>query len=184
MKTCTRCQESKPLDAFPWNKDKRLKVGGRYGSWCKECHRQYARPYRKTYYEKNAEAVKESQREAHRADPGYLKRWREANPEKYRAYVGSSSAKRRASKKQATASWADPAKINAVYTYAAELRGKGIDCRVDHIVPLNGDTASGLHTQDNLQVVLAGQSMRKHNTVPEDPMGVTPTRVALATPEE
>lgn len=31
-KTCSKCQMTKPLSAFPWGKDKRLKAGGAYKS--------------------------------------------------------------------------------------------------------------------------------------------------------
>lgn len=180
MKTCSKCNVSQPLDCFPWNKDKRSPAGGRYGSWCKECHRQYSRPYRKTYYARNAEAVKEAQRAAHQADPSYLSRWRKANPELYRAQVNKGSAKRRAAKQRAAVPWADEAKIKAVYDHASFLRTIGVDCHVDHIVPLSGKTASGLHTHDNLQVLLADENMAKHNALPDDAHEVTPTWVGLA----
>ena len=168
MKTCSKCHGTKPLTEFSLQK-------GRPSSWCKACHREYSRPYRKAYYQANAEAVKEYQQARHEADPGYLKRWREANPEKHRAAVNRGTAKRRAAKTQQAPAWADPAKIKAVYDYATELRARGIDCHVDHIVPLLGRDASGLHTHDNLEVVLAGQNMRKHNKVPADPHAVAPT---------
>jgi hypothetical protein len=38
---------------------------------------------------------------------------------------------------------------------------------VDHIVPLKGRSACGLHVQDNLQVMPLLQNIRKHNKFEE-----------------
>lgn len=37
MKTCTKCHETKPLDAFTWRKDARYWGGGYYVARCKTC---------------------------------------------------------------------------------------------------------------------------------------------------
>jgi hypothetical protein len=62
VKTCTKCQQSKELDAFV--KDKRRSDGR--GSWCHECNRAYLREIiktpkvaasRKRYYENNKDTL-------------------------------------------------------------------------------------------------------------------------------
>ncbi len=50
-KTCTRCKQSKPLDAF--RKDKRYRLG--VNSWCKECYRERAKEWGRKNRKKKAE---------------------------------------------------------------------------------------------------------------------------------
>lgn len=91
------------------------------------------------------------------------KRWRENNPYKYTAIV----AKRRAAKQSRTPAWLTSthlAAINAVYKHAAELtKVTGIVWHVDHIIPLQGKTVSGLHVPWNLQLLPATENIKKGN---------------------
>ena len=69
----------------------------------------------------------------------------------------ANEAKRRASKLERTVAWSDTERIKQFYE----------DCpdgyHVDHIVPLQGERVSGLHTIDNLQYLLASKNMSKSN---------------------
>lgn len=86
--------------------------------------------------------------------------WQIANPDKHAAI----SARRRAAKLMATPAWSERDEIAAVYTRAASLsRGTGIPHEVDHIVPIKGRTASGLHVIANLQILTAAENARKSN---------------------
>lgn len=77
MITCTNCKKSKPLKEFY---DYKYKKNGK-NSWCRDCFNTYGKEYRskrfKQWYQK-----KQSE------DPSYAKKkqrkWRKANPEKYR----------------------------------------------------------------------------------------------------
>jgi len=64
VKRCSRCGESKPLETFPRQSNRR---DGR-NCWCKDCHRQWARD--------NSDLRRTS-----------LRRWRERYPERVRQYT-------------------------------------------------------------------------------------------------
>ncbi len=86
--------------------------------------------------------------------------WGQKYPEKARAKV----AAYRASKMQATPSWADRFAIQAVYDQAVKLTAEtGIPHHVDHAVPLNGKTVCGLHVEFNLQILSASENCKKRN---------------------
>ena len=66
--------------------------------------------------------------------------------------------------KYATPSWANKDKIKEIYTQAQTLtRDTGIQHEVDHIIPLQGKLVSGLHVEDNLQILTRKENRAKHN---------------------
>ena len=69
--------------------------------------------------------------------------------------------KRIADLKQRTPAWADLEKIKAFYRLAAAFTKLYVPHHVDHIIPLNGKIVSGLHTEDNLQVIPASDNLLK-----------------------
>lgn len=69
--------------------------------------------------------------------------------------------KRIADQKQRTPVWADHEKIKAFYRLAAAFSELYVPHHVDHIIPLNGKTASGLHVEHNLQVIPATDNLLK-----------------------
>ena len=79
--------------------------------------------------------------------------WKKANWPAYKAYLATCKAR----VKQATPAWADLAAIRAFY------RNCPPGFHVDHIVPLNGKTISGLHVLPNLQYLPATENLRKGN---------------------
>lgn len=67
-----------------------------------------------------------------------------------------------ASLKQRTPSWASLPTIKWMYRHAASLTKMfGIPHHVDHILPLNGKTVSGLHVAENLQILTAQENLLK-----------------------
>ena len=117
------------------------------------------------YYQNNQDKLAEYRKEYNlKTNNFHSKRWKKENPEKRHADV----AKRRASKLMRTPVWLDAtqkAEIDFTYEYCAALRSIGMDYHVDHIVPLQGRTVSGLHVPFNLQVIHAKDNLRKANNL-------------------
>ncbi len=85
--------------------------------------------------------------------------WAERNPGK----VTALAAKRRADRLQRTPAWADFEAIDAVYYQARAMREQGFFATVDHVIPLRGETVSGLHVASNLQIIHDLDNKRKSN---------------------
>lgn len=152
-KTCTKCGVTKPTDLFPWCKDPRLKAGGRIGSQCKECQNERAKQWQRDNYDRAFATQKQ---------------WRGENRERWNEYMRAPALRYLRAREKQTPPWADLAKIQAVYDEAAEIRALGVECEVDHIVPLQGKTARGLHVHYNLRIVLKSDNASKRNTVDPD----------------
>lgn len=199
-KACTKCGETKPLDQF--GKEAKGKWG--LMSRCKACMLAAGAKWRAENPEKlraQRAAWLVNNREEVNARAA---RWRAENPEKTRAAAAkwraenpedrskararkakwaaknpdnkrAHCAKRHAAKIQRTPPWADYGKIAAVYAEQQRYLELGIEVHVDHIVPLQCALASGLHTHDNLRIILAADNHRKNNKMPEDPMSIEPT---------
>jgi chlorite dismutase len=95
----------------------------------------------------------------------YSKRHYEANKGRYLANF----LKRREQKRRALPAWADLKAIEAIYAQARKLRDEtGLEYEVDHIIPLQGETVSGLHVHTNLRIILRKENRSKSNRLLED----------------
>jgi hypothetical protein len=94
---------------------------------------------------------------------GYRGEWRKQNRHRLNEHEG----RRRATKLNATPSWltqAQRAEIDGIYHFASVMsRLSGEPHHVDHVVPLQGRRAKGLHVPWNLRVVTAAENLRKGN---------------------
>jgi 5-methylcytosine-specific restriction endonuclease McrA len=60
--------------------------------------------------------------------------------------------------------WRDIKKISAIYDECEKLTQQtGILHHVDHIIPLRGETVSGLHVHQNLRIISAVENRSKSN---------------------
>lgn len=87
------------------------------------------------------------------------KKWMMENPGK----VNARAARLRAERMQRTPAWADLGQIDQIYIAARQMRESGQCVDVDHVVPLRGKRVSGLHVQNNLQILPTTINKSKSN---------------------
>jgi hypothetical protein len=105
----------------------------------------------------------------------YQQRWYEDNREKIlaqqSAYYKANgnvrcalSARRRASRLNATPPWFERDKVRSLYDISDFMRNEyGMDMHVDHVIPLKNPNVSGLHCLANLRIIPARDNLRKSN---------------------
>lgn len=183
-KLCRRCKEEKDLSEF--SKRSKEKDGLHY--YCKQCCKEYNVVYRNGHVESIAEQkakwrsnnlehsrqVNNAARRKRMHDPVYAEEERQRlrllkrnNPGK----VNADTAKRRATKLQATPSWVNLKNIKRVYEEADRIEKEtGIPQHVDHVVPLKSKLVCGLHCEANLRIIPASENVKKGNrTWPDMP---------------
>jgi hypothetical protein len=159
MKTCNCCKKILPKELY----SKRPDTLDGLQRECKSCHNAYAREHYQANKEKH-NAQSKAWRQAH---PELDRKWsreRQAKRRKESAYlVNAQTAARKSYIKQATPAWANKFFITEAY-HLAKLREKmlGGKWHVDHIIPLHGKNVSGLHVENNLQVIPAQLNLTKH----------------------
>jgi hypothetical protein len=141
---CSCCGEEKHI------KDFYVHSNGKPRKQCKVCvhtnrkvvpkekRKLYAKKYRDANYEKCLE---------------FTRQWRKANL-KYDAYRAKVYRTR---KQNQLPSWANLDKIKEIYLTCP------IGYHVDHIIPLKGTHACGLHVETNLQHLPAAENLKKRN---------------------
>ena len=159
QKLCNTCKNVKPYSEFPTQKSTKSGIG----SQCKSC---VSARNKNRYHDKKEEILAKS------------RQWYAAHPEKIREYAKAAYRKNKAlrtaitrsyqaGKLQRTPKWLTKEQKQEIYTYYKEARQKteqtGVIHVVDHIVPLQGKTVSGLHVPENLQVIPASDNCRKYN---------------------
>ncbi|GAF77969.1 unnamed protein product [marine sediment metagenome] len=78
------------------------------------------------------------------------------------------TAYKRAASLNSVPTWYSAESVLPKYLIAHEKTRDGVKHSVDHYYPLNGPTVSGLHCDDNLQVITLGDNIRKGNKNPDD----------------
>ena len=176
MKTCTKCKVKHSYSYF--RKSSLTKDGLDYQ--CKPCRKLY-RATRKDkcndvtrlWRSKNTTHTKEYNKKykSDNKEAMYAlhNTWILANRDRYLVIKNTSSALRRANKKNAFVGWADKKKIKEFYKEAKRLTLlTGIQHHVDHYYPLVSEYVCGLHCEQNLQILPYYENLSKGNKLPED----------------
>lgn len=128
-------------------------------------------------YKNNREAILEQKRkdrqERREVYVAREKAWVQNNREKVNAKI----ARREAAKAQATPKWLTKEhllEIRRVYKQAEELtKSTGVQYSVDHIIPIRGREAKGLHVPWNLRVIPSTENSKKGNKIYATPVSTT-----------
>lgn len=178
MAVCKKCQQDKPETEFYF------KAAGRLATSCKICHNLKVKEWQAANKEKVKGYVRASCKKAYDENPEKFKKKslarRAADREKSRKIVSKSYKKiydsRRererarlnaasAARRRLPPSWLGAifiAQIQEFYDVAkAVTMQTGVMHDVDHIVPLNGKTVSGLHVPWNMQIISASENCAK-----------------------
>jgi hypothetical protein len=180
VKECSSCFEIKDLSLFGINKPSK---DGHFNQ-CKECRKKTRQAIKHTnpvLYEKHlavSRAIKVRLGKEHLRK--YKYHWHVKNNEhvknyrqKYYAenwdYCQRAGKKHWQSVKRASVAWANRTEIFRFYKEAKRLtKETGIQFHVDHIIPLGGTNVSGLHVENNLQIITSLDNNRKFNSFIED----------------
>ena len=145
---------------------------------CVECHKekydQWKNKYPEYYkerYETHFESITKCNNNWREEHPEYMKDWYEKYPDYNKDWRQNNPDKNAAkSKKYATSKlqrmpiFADSKKIEWFYSEAARLsKETNTKYVVDHIYPLQGKLISGLHVENNLQVITEEKNRKKSN---------------------
>ena len=118
---------------------------------------------------RNVAAYRERHPEALEREAERLKQYRAAEPDRFKQYDQTKYERhyakivqrvrlREEALKQRIPTWANREAIDAIYAEARRM-----NMTVDHIVPLRGKTVSGLHVENNLQLLSREENARKGN---------------------
>ena len=126
--------------------------------------------YKKTYNQLSyVKEAKKLQQRVRRLNPKVNEQERVRSAEyakQHPAQFAMKTRKRKLAKLNRTPFWLNDGQLlemQSIYKYCASLRATGLDYEVDHIVPLQGRTVSGLHAPWNLQVITASANASKGN---------------------
>lgn len=172
LKECSSCDSVKVLNEFCKSK---ASVDG-VNAKCRDCSKAYLKKYReenpdsfKEYYQENKESLNKKYREWRINNIDRRKIHNREYLKQNRGRVNYRIKKRYAQKRNAVPKWADLNAIDAIYKKAAEMkRLTGLRYEVDHIYPLQGKIVSGLHVENNLQILLKEDNIKKGNKMPEE----------------
>lgn len=150
------------IHATTWQKAHPEKVSAK-GAAYRSAKREVMLEKNRVWRKENPEKHKELTRAWRAANPDRVKETKAAWKKENAGQVNAATMRRFAEKRKRTPAWADQEKIDKVYALCARYRALGLDVQVDHQIPLQGKTVSGLHVHNNLQIISAQANRSKSN---------------------
>ena len=156
FKLCKVCLLEKP-----YNKAGRKdgKTSGFFGRVCWPCHLSQIQQHRTTPV--GATKNRAAKKAWRTKNPEYQQNWRIENPTYDSAWIAAHPGYTKTYKLarlQRVPPWANLKVIAKLYM---EAQAQGLE--VDHIIPLRGDLVSGLHVENNLQLLTRAANASKGN---------------------
>lgn len=176
--TCNRNKSRRHAAATKkWREDNRMRDANNKRNRYLDKRKEYLARSKKQRLE-NPERVKEYKRKWRKSEKGLQQSrdWTKGNLEKHKksvlkykknnpGLILANTRKRQCAKLQRTPYWSDQKAIEQIYITAARItKETGILHHVDHVLPLQGKLVSGLHTVENLKIILATDNLKKSNT--------------------
>jgi len=175
MKVCSKCEEQKSLSLYP----KKTGTADGLAGHCKKCNAEASKAWRTNNQNNYVEGYKKYTAKNKNNINNSAVIWRASNKEK----VSANNKKWNAMNKSARCKHSTEfkhKKTNRVPPWAGDeldvlvkeeaykkarsmTNSTGVQHEVDHIVPLRGDTVSGLHVWNNLQVITKSENAMKKN---------------------
>ncbi len=175
VKACSRCKGEFSLEGFY----KKASSKDGLSFWCKDCCKKSSAERRQILKQEGVyEALSKAYRDRHRSKPGNAERRHQEHRKNYaknrskilaqnRAYEianRSVAVGKQRKRKHRFVPWADNEQIETIYRFAAlATASSGVSHHVDHKIPLCGRRVSGLHVEDNLQILPWWENLEKHN---------------------
>ncbi len=149
---CIDCKKETALRLLEWQRKNKDKVSEYAKKWKKENKEQRDRIV-KNWRDKNKEKVALISAKAG-------KKWYANN----KIQANTRIRARQIAKIQRTPAWANKQAILDIYKESSRLtKETGIRHEVDHYYPLQGKTVSGLHVENNLQILTRAKNRSKGN---------------------
>ena len=130
---------------------------------CAECRRKQkcecAAKFRRDFPDLAKNKLAEWRKKNSTKTNDYAKQYRESHKAQRSAY----QQYRESYKNSQCPSWSNLDHIAGMYELCGIFRNIGLDLHVDHIIPLKGKLVSGLHIENNLQLLHRSENLRKLN---------------------
>lgn len=170
FKSCKSCKQEKPASMFGTKANAKDKLQ----PYCKPCASAYRAQWNLANKERKAERnaayrlekreqILASKAEYRNAAKEKIALQQKTWAQKNKTTINAIAAKRRAALLNRTPPWANKSHIADFFHAADVLSRGGVRFHVDHIVPLQGKLVSGLHVENNLQILPAHINTSKGN---------------------
>ena len=157
---CTACAREKK---HAWNAANPEKVNAQKRAYCK-ANSEKVKAWKSAEQKRNRAAANVRNRRYAATHREFLKAknaaYQQARPE----MSAARTARYLTAKRKQCPAWADHDSIAMIYRAAEVIRTTGFDVHVDHIIPLQGKTVTGLHVHNNLQIIAARANRSKSNS--------------------